>query len=458
MARAWLLRPSRLRWLAVGGPLFVLGCSFLHAEPSAGDPLLNPPPAVRVPPMIGGHAQAPAAPPVVRAVSYEELEPAPLPVHVTSAPGAKPATLPADVSTAPAAAPREVVVNLDAVLRMTEAQNAQIALARKRVEEAVAAECQGCRLSQMLHHASGDGDDGAGPGGSRYAAEARTWQRKLELARTTSETLLDAGNTYFDLLTARRGEAIGRELQKYQESLLRRAENLAKTDASAAVMVEGMRAETTARRAAQEKLRQQGDAAAAKLAYLLNLPPETPVVPQDATPEPVDLVDVSPPAGELVARAQAEGPGVREMQGLMATIQAGIDSVGPCLARLPKVARQLEKARYKLEETRLAYDDLLGKLALGVVEAREAILSGRRQITEGAEQIRHAAETYRLNDLRLSQNAQGTTVNDVSQSVRGLELAHFTHLTAVAAYDKAELRLLLLLGRGDPAAAACPHP
>src|SRR5262249_46230288 len=111
----------------------------------------------------------------------------------------------------------------------------------------------------------------------------------------------------------------------------------------------------------------------------------------------------------------------------------------------------------KLEETRLAYDDLRGRLALGVVEAREAILSGRRQIADASEQIRHAAETYRLNDLRLTQNAPGASTNDVSQGIPGLELAHFTYLTAVASYDKAELRLLLLLGRGDGCAAPAPH-
>ena len=84
-----------------------------------------------------------------------------------------------------------------------------------------------------------------------------------------------------------------------------------------------------------------------------------------------------------------------------------------------------------------------------MLEAHGAILSGRGQVADAAETIRHAAETYRLSDLRLTQNAPGASMNDVLQSIHGLELAHFTHATTVAAYDKAELRLLLLLGHSD---------
>jgi outer membrane protein TolC len=383
--------------------------------------------------MIGGHADsAPAAPPAVQTVAYRD------------AAGTVPAA-PAEV----AAAPHEFYVSLQTALRYADEQNLQIMLARKKVEEAEAAECGGGHLARLLHHNAAGGEEGAGPGGSRYAAEARTWQRRAELARTENETLLDAGNTYIDLLTARRGEAIGRELAKYQEDLLHRAEDLAKTDRSAAVLVESLQADVAGRRAAQAKLHQQGDAAALKLAYLLNLTPGTVVVPQDPSLEPMDLVDASMPAPALVERAQAEVPGVRELSGLLNTIEEGIASVRPCLARIPSVARQLETARYKAEETRLALEDTRAKLATGVLEAREAILSGRGQVADAAENIRHSAETYRLADLRLKQNAPGASTNEVSQSIRGLELAHFTHLSAVAAYDKAQLRLLLLLGRWD---------
>ncbi len=465
MTRARFRGPSRSRWLAVGSACILAACPPAFAGSDGENPLLNPPPAVRLPSASEVPSPVQLPPARLRAQATREAPPAnPSRVPPRSAAVAvtAPARLPAKMLPAAMLAPQAVSVNLDAVLRMTESQNAQIALARKRLEEAMAAECQHhCQLCQLLHHCCEGGEEGGGAGGSRYAAAARTWQRRVELSRTTFETLLDAGNTYFDLLTARRGEAIGVELKKYQENLLHRAENLAKSDRSAAVLVESLRSDLTGRDAAQLKLRQQGDAAAAKLAYLLNLPPETPVVPLDATLEPVDLVDVSPPVSELVARAQACGPAVRELAGLLATIEEGIASVGPCLAHLPKVARQLQTARFKADETRLALDDARGKLALGVIEAREAILSGRSQIATLAEQIRHAAEAYRLTDLRLREGATGASTTDVSQSIHGLEFAHFTHLAAVAAYDKAELRLLLLLGNCDDGGhphGACSHP
>jgi Outer membrane efflux protein len=435
------------RRLALGALLFIPGCAALFSGKDPDyDPHMPPPLRTTALPMIGARADAgPSAPPAVRTVGFHESVPGPLPAHV----------LPA-----PTATSREVTVSLDSALRMAEAQNAQIALARKRVEEAAAAECNGQGpLARVLHHNACDGEEGGTLGGGHFAAEAKTWQRRVELARTTNETLLDAGNTYYDLLTARRGEVVGRELEKYQESLLRRAEDLAKTDRSAAVLVESLRADIAGRHAVQAKIHQQGDAAAAKLAYLLNLPPESEIVPQDATLVPVDLVDASVPAEALIERAQADGPGIHELSGLLATIEAGINSVHPCLARIPSVARQLQRAQFKLDETHLALEDLRGKLALGVIEARSAIMSGRGQVRDSADNIRHAAETYRLSDLRLRENAPGASNNDVSQSIRGLELAHFTHISAVAAYNKAQLRLLLLLGRWDPQ-AVCPfiHP
>jgi outer membrane protein TolC len=424
------------RWLAVAGPMFIAGCSMLQSgEESAYDLRMPPPLGASIPPMIGGRANAePAAPSAIRTVGYHENGPGDPPVQ----------SLPSPFKLV------EAPVNVETLLRMAEAQNAQIALARKRVDEAAAAECSAhsCQLGQMLLHSSASsGDEGAQLGGGRHAAAAKTWQRRAELAKTTNEVLLDVGNTYFDLLTARRGVAIGHELQKYQESLLHRAEDLAKTDRSATVLVESLRAEMEARHAAESRLRQQEEGAAAKLAYLLNRPPESSIVPPETTLEPVDLIDASPPAEALIARAQASGPGVPELTGLIATIEEGIHSVHPCLTYIPRVARQLQMAHFKLEETQLALDDLRGKLAAGVVEARGAIESGRKQIMESAQQIQHAAETYRLSDLRLTQNAPGASTNDVSQAIRGLEFAHLTHLTAVAAHNKAQLRLILLLGQ-----------
>src|SRR5262249_45082537 len=118
-------------------------------------------------------------------------------------------------------------------------------------------------------------------------------------------------------------------------------------------------------------------------------------------------------------------------------------------------AREKKKLAYgKMQQAQLSYQDLRGKLTAGVQEAREAIVSGAEQIRFGAEQIRHASENYRLSDLRYEEKAMGATPGEVLQSIRGLEAAHFGYLAAIAAYNKAQIRLLLLLG---PSACAPGH-
>src|SRR5262249_4559655 len=106
----------------------------------------------------------------------------------------------------------------------------------------------------------------------RVNAERQLWQQRGELSKVTSETLLEAATTYLDLLTARRGEAVARELEKFLLDLQQRTEKLVTpTDRTAEVLVEALRGEAAGRRQAIAKLHQQGDAAAAKLGYLLGL-------------------------------------------------------------------------------------------------------------------------------------------------------------------------------------------
>jgi outer membrane protein TolC len=419
----------------------------------------------------------------------------------------------------------EVPIALDTVLRLAEEQNAQIALARERVNESltenqIAASGWLPRVyagvAYYRHEGGIQNEDGTLTHSStgalfpgveihgeldvreaafqRVNAERKVWQSKGELSRVTNETLLEAANTYIDLLTARRGEALGVELEKFQLRLLGKVEKLiTPDDRSALVMVESIRAEISARRQAIARLHQQGDAASAKLAYLLGLGPDAELVPVEQALTPIDVVDVSPPTSELVARALSQGPGVRELEGLLSLIQSGLAQLNSPLRFLPTVqlnmieggfgagagarldwdnrwdlglqarynltewltARERKKLAYnKMHQAQLSYQDLRGKLTAGVQEAREAVVGGRDQIRFGAEQIRHASETYRLSDLRWEQRAAGSTPGEVQQSIRGLEAAHFGYLLAVAAYDKAQIRLLLLLG---PSACAPGH-
>jgi outer membrane protein TolC len=213
----------------------------------------------------------------------------------------------------------------------------------------------------------------------------------------------------------------------------------------------------------------------------------TQLVPTDHSFAPIDLVDASPPVDELIARAVTNGPGIREMEELLETIHGGIAELEGPKKYLPTLglnavegdfgggpgasmvwgnrfdlgltakwnltefitARQKRQlAQSKLAQAHLSMEDLQAKLTLGVQEARSAILSGQEQVIASGEMVKHASESYRLNNLRLEKG--DGMIGEVVQAVRGLELAHINYLQAIRDYDKAQIRLMLLLG---PAAA-----
>jgi outer membrane protein TolC len=238
-----------------------------------------------------------------------------------------------------------------------------------------------------------------------------------------------------------------------------------KSEASAAVLVENVRAEISRRKQTLAQLHVQGDAAAAKLTYLLGMPPETVLQPTDRSPKPIDLVDATQDVNDLVNRAVANGPGIHELEGLMGVAHSGLellDSPLHCLlvfqtghgdeeggTASSHFVSTKEKRRLlesKIQQLHFAYDELRGKLAAGTKEARDAILTGRDQINDATEQIRHAGKAYKLSDLRLREAVQGSSVAEVLLSIINLERAHLGYVSAVSAYNKAEVRLMLLLG------------
>ena len=407
--------------------------------------------------------------------------------------------------------PAPTPVNLDAIFHLAEAKNAQIALAREKVHESdlngqLAAKgwlpTVTAGVGYYRHEGGIQNEDGTltrssfgalYPGVDVHAdfdvrvatiaridAERKRWQQQGELSRVNYETLLDAADTYIDLLSARRGEAVAQELDKNQREVLKRAEGSAASGGK--VLVESIQAELSGSAQAAAKLRQQGDAASAKLAYLLGLDPECPLVPVDETLTPMDLVDATP---TLVAQALTDGPGIHELQGLMRVIDCGMAELsgpkrfmptfGLCLTEgyfgagpdgvltgsnrfdlgvqarwnltdLFKAGDVKRIAESKRRQVELSYEDLRGKLTLGVRESRDEILSGREQIGHASEQIRRASEAYRLSKLRVDENVPGSSQGEVSLALRGLAQAHGSYISSVNAYNKAQVRLLLLLG------------
>jgi outer membrane protein TolC len=413
-------------------------------------------------------------------------------------------------------APKEVPITLDAVLRIAEETNGKIGAAREKLHESQleAEQAQSHWMPNVYagvgyyRHEGGVQDFNGNLVHSSFGqlspgvqlktdwnlreityrkidAERKVWQQKAELSQVDNEVLLEAATTYVDLLTARRAEALSHEIQRYEQKILERTERLAKVEASYDAVVYGLKSAIASREHQAAQLRQQGDAASAKLVYLLGLPPLTCLVPVDPVLVPVQLIDVSMPPKIMVERALTTGPGVQELVGLLNTIQAGLDmsyskknllpSVEVCvwegliaagpgatlntdnrldaclqlkwdLTAMLRAEDQRKLVRSKIEQTRWTLKDVKDRLASGVQEARQTILDSREMLGHSMTQIQEASKQYQKSDDRVEKGVPGATPSEVVTAIRALEQAHFNYVQATRDHNKAQVRLLLLVG------------
>ncbi len=458
-------------------------------------------------------AAQPERPPIVRGQPPTELPPihgsAPVPGASLGAPA---------VPAPPVPAARTLPLNLDTVLRLAQDQNGQVAVARAKLDEAFAQRDVAALAwlpdlwvgtafyrheggiqdqdGRFIHSSFGALFTGAELHGrfdlreatfQKIDAERKVWQQRGELSRLTSENLLDAANTYVDLLAALSGAAILAERDRNLEDLLKKAESLAKADPGAEVEAARLRAELHGQRLASRKLREGVRSAQAKLVYLLGLPHGAELVPTDRQLVPFTLVDVSAPVEKLIEQALANGPGVRELEGLLNLIQEasarsnslvqllptfdvrvaeGLFGAGPGsrsdwdnrfdlalqarwnLTPLVTARDRRRVADAKRQQAHLSYQDLRGKLTMGVEEAYEAVHSAQEQLALGAQQIKAATEAHDLSRNRLKNRIKGWSYSEVLLAIGSLGRAQLTYIQAVRELDKAQLRLLVLLGLG----------
>src|SRR5439155_13118480 len=207
-------------------------------------------------------------------------------------PAPPPATLPPATDAAPTTA---VPVSLDAVMRLAEDQNAQVALARERINQAYAEQeladkrlLPDVTVGTGYYRHEGGIQLQEGPlirsstgamlsGADIYAkldlkaitiakldAARKTLQARGEAKRVTTEVLLEASATYVDLLAAHSGLAIARDLDGELHKLLDRAERLANVERGARIEAFRIRAEINGQAQSIRKLEAQEKAAAAK--------------------------------------------------------------------------------------------------------------------------------------------------------------------------------------------------
>jgi outer membrane protein TolC len=100
-----------------------------------------------------------------------------------------------------------------------------------------------------------------------------------------------------------------------------------------------------------------------------------------------------------------------------------------------------------MRQAHLSMQDLRAKLTMGVQEAYEAARSGQARMQLAEQEVAQQKDAYDRSQFRL-QNVKGTAPSEVLMAVRGLGGAQFSYLQAVQDQDKAQLRLMVLLGLG----------
>jgi len=420
--------------------------------------------------------------------------------------------------------PREIVthgpsvpISLDTVLRLAQDQNGQIAIAREKVQEALAevdlaekrwlpdvfvgaayyrheggiADFQGNLVTS--HYGSMFGGmelcsklDLREVAFAKVDADRKMWQQQGELSRLTSENLLDAANTYIDLLAAHKSEKISRELEEKLTELLGYAQKRLNAKQTTKDEVERVNAEIFGQRQLTFKLREAGNSARARLNYLLGLDQTAELAITDRLVA-FELVDLSVPPDELVGMALRNGPGIREMEALLSVIDEarakasgparflpilevrvaeGVFGTGPgdgmrwdnrmeamfgakwnvtdLLTARPRGAAVQARA----QQAQFTYQDLRAKLSMGVHEAHDAITTGRAQIQQGQLQKRSADAAYTFSNDLLRKKLDGSVLN-VLLALKTSSAADFDLIRAIRGYDQAQLRLLILTGLAD---------
>src|SRR5262249_32642670 len=117
----------------------------------------------------------------------------------------------------------------------------------------------------------------------------------------------------------------------------------------------------------------------------------------------------------------------------------------------------------KAAQAHFANDDLRSKLAASVEESRESILFGHQKIELDKDYVEKAREVNRLaNQRMMNMYGQAGVHDEVLLSLENLGVAQRSYLSAIRDYDKAQLRLLILLGVPGPGhpetGANCPTP
>ncbi|HEV3146933.1 MAG TPA: TolC family protein [Gemmataceae bacterium] len=429
------------------------------------------------------------------------------------------------MASAPAhAAPQAMPISLDAVLGLAEEGNPALQVARSKVwaaytEKQMAAarwlpdvyvgvgyfqHNGGIQLQQGQIIYSDTQALSTGPNVTfsydprEYAfrqltAARKLWQENGELSKVSYEQTLDASTTYIDMLAAHTALNISLELEKALQSLYADVKKAHQILDLAALGLEEQRLqqEINTQIQMQRKLQGKIEAASAKLAYLLGLDLNTVLLPVDTQMVAFHIVDISPPLEALVSQSITNGPGIRELEGILAVIQHGIGRSQGITRFAPQIdvqageglfgagvignlgydhrfdlamqarwnltellqgERKRQVAMAQMNQVAWTAQELRARLTMGVQESRSTIITNEGLFTSAEDQIREAKKMLEsVKELKMKAT-EGVTYTSVLNAHLNVAQVQLNYVELLRDFDKAELRLMILLGPG----AKCP--
>jgi outer membrane protein TolC len=263
-------------------------------------------------------------------------------------PAAKPPVSPgATANPVPAAEPQPL--DLPTALRLADAQNPEIALARERIREALAVQDRAeflwlptfeigptwQRHDGQIQRVEGPVITvsrsslfvGGGPTlsldlGEAYfaplAARQLTAARAAGAAAVTNNRLLDVALAYLDLLQVQAALQINTETTAHAQLLFNLTKSYENTGKGAAADTARARTELYFRERERFELLGQAEVSTARLVQLLQLPPGTKLRPAEPAIVPIQLISAQMPLPELIAQALLNRPELTENRAVIA--------------------------------------------------------------------------------------------------------------------------------------------
>lgn len=311
-----------------------------------------------------------------------------------------------------------------------------------------------------------------------------TSARSAAISVTTLDVLLETSLVYLELLRATQQVRIAEETQANAQRLADLTATFAEEGEGAIVDADRARAALTARRNDVIRAQESVQVATVRLAELLRVDPSVPILPQEPTIVPVDLVAPGLPLPELVSTGLTNRPELAEASELineavaryrrekfspwLPSVLMGVSETGfggGLGGNIDEMSSRFdfdivvywnvrnlgfgEKARR--DETRALYDQArarqvrqMDQVAREVAEASARVQSRRAQIDIAREGVQAATQALERDFARIREG-EGLPI-EVLQSLVALDEARTEYLQVVVSYNESQFRLQRALG------------